>query len=99
MRSGLCSREEAADAHYFVYVACFRSAKPDGQLQALQRSIQLCPKQATRPVLLHSLGNVYFALGDYAKQRDCYETALRLKEAQYGPEHVEVGRTLHNLGN
>eukprot|EP00971_Amphidinium_carterae_P206457 4096904-Amphidinium_carterae.1 len=81
MRSGLCSREEAADAYYFVYVACFRLAKADGQLQALQRSIQLCPKQATRSVLMHSLGNAYFALGDYGKQRDCFVTALRLKEA------------------
>eukprot|EP00971_Amphidinium_carterae_P223100 4426905-Amphidinium_carterae.1 len=89
MRSGLCSREEAADAHYFVNVACFRAAKPDGQLQALQRSIQRVPQHATRPAWLHSLGNAYGALGDYGKQRDCLETALRLKEAQYGPEHVE----------
>eukprot|EP00971_Amphidinium_carterae_P006577 129597-Amphidinium_carterae.1 len=81
MRSGLCSREEAADAHFVVNVACFRAAKADGQLRALQRSIQLFPKHATRPVWLHSLGNAYEALGDYGKQRDCFVTALRLKEA------------------
>eukprot|EP00971_Amphidinium_carterae_P202712 4022647-Amphidinium_carterae.1 len=98
MRSGLCSREEAADAHFVVNVACFRSAKPDGQLKALQRSIQLFPKHAMRPAWLGSLGNTYAALGDYGKQRDCLETALRLKEAQYGPEHVEVAGTLNNLG-
>eukprot|EP00971_Amphidinium_carterae_P221937 4406071-Amphidinium_carterae.1 len=56
MRSGLCSREEAADAYYLVNVACSRVAKPDGQLQALQRSIQMFPQCATRPAWLHSLG-------------------------------------------
>eukprot|EP00971_Amphidinium_carterae_P213064 4228908-Amphidinium_carterae.1 len=59
MRSGRCSREEAADAYFVVNVACFQSAKPDGQLQALQRSIQLFPKRATRPAWLHSLGIAY----------------------------------------
>eukprot|EP00971_Amphidinium_carterae_P342771 6482189-Amphidinium_carterae.1 len=31
--------------------------------------------------------------------RNSLEKALRLKEAQYGPEHVEVAITLHNLGD
>eukprot|EP00971_Amphidinium_carterae_P006929 136978-Amphidinium_carterae.1 len=74
MRSGLCSREEAADAYFAVNVACFRSAKRDGQLRALQRSIQLFPKHATQPAWLHDLGKAYQVLGDYAKQRDCLET-------------------------
>eukprot|EP00971_Amphidinium_carterae_P226718 4496644-Amphidinium_carterae.1 len=82
MRSGLCSREEAADAYYHVNVACSRVAKPDGQLQALQRSVQLCPKHAERPAWLDDLGKAYGALGDYGKKRDCLERVLRLKEAQ-----------------
>eukprot|EP00971_Amphidinium_carterae_P306828 6097545-Amphidinium_carterae.1 len=99
MSLGLCSREEAADAYFFVNVACFRSDKPDGQLQALQRSIQLCPKHATRPAWLHDLGNAYGALGDYGKSRDCLEKVLRIDEAQHGPEHVQVASTLTDLGN
>eukprot|EP00971_Amphidinium_carterae_P330750 6463958-Amphidinium_carterae.1 len=43
MRSGQCSREEAADAYLAVNLAFERAAKPNGQLRALQRSIQLFP--------------------------------------------------------
>eukprot|EP00971_Amphidinium_carterae_P078074 1544704-Amphidinium_carterae.1 len=101
MRSGLCSREEAADAHYFVNMACSptRHAYADGQLYALQRSIQLFPYNAERPSWLNCLGNAYGALGDYRKQRDCLETVLRIEETHYGPEHVEVAMTLMRLGN
>eukprot|EP00971_Amphidinium_carterae_P125605 2488459-Amphidinium_carterae.1 len=51
-----------------------------------------------RPAWLHDLGKAYAVLGDYRKQRDCLETALRINEAQYGPEHIEVAGTLNNLG-
>eukprot|EP00971_Amphidinium_carterae_P044748 880368-Amphidinium_carterae.1 len=87
MRSERCSREEAADAYYFVNVACFRAAKPDGQLQALRTSIQFFPKRAPQAKWLHSLGIAYGELGHYVKQRDCLEKVLRIHEFHHSPEH------------
>eukprot|EP00971_Amphidinium_carterae_P016706 329791-Amphidinium_carterae.1 len=31
--------------------------------------------------------------------RDHSERALRIKEAHYGPDHIEVAQTLNDLGN
>eukprot|EP00971_Amphidinium_carterae_P117053 2317964-Amphidinium_carterae.2 len=98
MRSGRCSREEAANAYYFVSSACLRAAKPDRQLQALRRSVQLLPTCATRPAWLHSLGNAYGSLGDDFMKRDCLKKALRSYKAQHGRKHVEVASALNDLG-
>ena len=38
-------------------------------------------------------------LGRPDKARDLHERALRIEEPEYGPDHVEVARTLTNLGN
>eukprot|EP00971_Amphidinium_carterae_P225269 4468211-Amphidinium_carterae.1 len=91
MRFGLCSREEAADAHFVVNRACFRSDKPDGQLRALQRSIQLFPKHATRPECLLYLGNTYEVLGDYEKRIP--PPRARLEEALKDLEDLPLART------
>jgi len=45
------------------------------------------------------LSNAFGSLGDAAKQRELLERSLRIQEAHYGPDHVEVAVTLTNLGN
>eukprot|EP00971_Amphidinium_carterae_P242597 4816755-Amphidinium_carterae.1 len=47
--------------------------------------------------MLTNLGDVYGSLGDYTKQRDFLERALRTNESQYGPEHPAVAVTLHRM--
>ena len=40
----------------------------------------------------------WYGLGRPEKARDLYERALRIKEREYGPDHVEVAGALNNLG-
>eukprot|EP00971_Amphidinium_carterae_P195453 3878723-Amphidinium_carterae.1 len=49
--------------------------------------------------MLGSLGKAYESLGEYAKQRDYSERALRIQESHKRLEHPEVAITLTNLGN
>eukprot|EP00971_Amphidinium_carterae_P229456 4552233-Amphidinium_carterae.1 len=99
MRTGECSRQEASDAYLFFSKACRRADKPHEALQALRKSIQLFPKSATDPMLLHEVGTAYGNLGDLSKKRDYLEKALRIKEAHDGLEHVGVAKILYDLGN
>eukprot|EP00971_Amphidinium_carterae_P224338 4450595-Amphidinium_carterae.1 len=93
MGAGECSREEASDAYLFFSRACIRARKPHEQLQALRKSIQLLPQRATDPMLLLLVGNNYGAVGNYKKNRDVLEKALR----HYASERV-VAKVLHSLG-
>eukprot|EP00971_Amphidinium_carterae_P259454 5148157-Amphidinium_carterae.1 len=79
MRAGECSREQASDAYFFFSRACIRAGKPHEELQGLWNCIQLVPERATHPALLNDAGCAYGALGDYGKQRDLLEKALRLE--------------------
>ena len=45
-----------------------------------------------------SLGNACGSLGDYNKKKDMLERALKIEEKAYGSDHVQVGRTLYNIG-
>ncbi|MGF1475787.1 MAG: tetratricopeptide repeat protein, partial [Geminicoccaceae bacterium] len=47
---------------------------------------------------LGNLGNVLEALGDYQAARDAQNSALKIFEKAYGPDHPEVAITLTNLG-
>eukprot|EP00971_Amphidinium_carterae_P027385 539280-Amphidinium_carterae.1 len=85
-------------AYFFLSVAHSRAAKPDAEVKALQKSVAWHPKHARHSGWLHSLGNAYGSLGDYTKQRDYLERALRIKESHYGLEHPAVAQTLTNLG-
>jgi hypothetical protein len=45
------------------------------------------------------LSDAYGAFGDDTKRSELLEQALRISQAHYGPDHVEVAKTLINLGN
>ena len=47
---------------------------------------------------LTNLGNAYYSLGDYAKQRDILERALAIDEREHGKDSTRVADTLTNLG-
>ena len=49
-------------------------------------------------IALGNLGNAYYSLGDYAKQRDILERALVIQERAYGRDHTAVATTLGGLG-
>ena len=38
------------------------------------------------------------ALGELAQARGCFERALRIDEAAFGPDHPNVARDVNNLG-
>ena len=46
---------------------------------------------------LGNVGNFYCLSGQYQLAKNMLETALTLKKAHYGENHVNVARTLHNL--
>ena len=50
-------------------------------------------------ITMTNLGNAYGALGDFAKQRDLLERALKINEAYFGENHKNVAISLTNLGN
>jgi tetratricopeptide (TPR) repeat protein len=45
------------------------------------------------------LSDAYGAFGDDTKRSELLEQALRISQTHYGPDHVEVAKTLINLGN
>eukprot|EP00971_Amphidinium_carterae_P262516 5207253-Amphidinium_carterae.1 len=86
-------------AYFFLSLAYFRAAKPDGAVKAVQKSVVWFPQHALRPEWLASLGIAYGNLGDASRKRDYLERALRRFESRCGPEHPEVAKTLTNLGS
>ena len=46
---------------------------------------------------LNDLAVAYGRLGDYTRERDLLEEALKIEEAHYGKNHFEVARTLNDL--
>ena len=46
---------------------------------------------------LNNLGVAHGKLGNYARERDLLEEALKIKEVHYGKEHFKVATTLKNL--
>ena len=44
-----------------------------------------------------NLGNAWRDLGEPARARDLIQRALTIEEREYGPDHVELARTLNNL--
>ena len=49
--------------------------------------------------LWNSLGYHLHSLADYRGARECYERALRIDEAAFGPDHPNVARDVNNLGS
>eukprot|EP00971_Amphidinium_carterae_P143729 2847816-Amphidinium_carterae.1 len=75
-----------------------RASKPARAVEALQRAILRYPGSAVHPTYIGNLGTAYGALGNASKMRDYVERALQIQEAHYGPDHLEVTKTLNNLG-
>jgi hypothetical protein len=48
-------------------------------------------------LVLSNLANAYGGLGDRQEQKRLLLRALVIGEHYYGPEHIEVARTLSNL--
>jgi tetratricopeptide (TPR) repeat protein len=49
--------------------------------------------------MIDCLTDAYFSFGQAAKVRELLERALPIAEKYYGSDHVEVAKTLSNLGN
>lgn len=49
--------------------------------------------------LLHHLGAVYHAKGEYERAAETYESALALLEAEHTGDHSSIGRTLDGLAS
>jgi len=49
--------------------------------------------------LLGNVGLIYFLVGNARAAKEPLERALAIKERHYGPEHVEVAKTLVSLAN
>jgi len=60
------------------------------------------PDHQQNPTLAAALDDisiVHMRLGEYEKQKQLLERALKIKETHYGTDHPETGITLTNLGN
>ncbi|WP_185154152.1 CHAT domain-containing protein [Fulvivirga sp. M361] len=47
---------------------------------------------------LSLLADIYTSIGDYPKAQDNIEKAIRIQEAQFGRQHVDVAKSLAQLG-
>lgn len=57
------------------------------------------PEDSSVALVSHRLALFYFDIADYAKSDELNQIALALKRDVYGPRHIEVAKTLNNLGN
>ncbi|NCD20159.1 MAG: tetratricopeptide repeat protein, partial [Actinobacteria bacterium] len=55
------------------------------------------PDHVQVAVTLGNLGGAWGELGQAGRAKDLLERALAIEEREYGPDHVEVARTLVNL--
>eukprot|EP00971_Amphidinium_carterae_P077774 1537967-Amphidinium_carterae.1 len=69
--------------------SCRRSGSPFSSFQRVQLTQHCCMTWGTPIRVLATTGR---------RATFWIEKALRIKEAHHGPEHVEVARTLGNLG-
>ncbi|MEO1368480.1 MAG: tetratricopeptide repeat protein, partial [Acidobacteriota bacterium] len=51
-----------------------------------------------RARLQHTLGRVSFSLGDFERSAELLDQAVELRRNAFGPAHVSVGESLHELG-
>ena len=45
------------------------------------------------------MGVLHCVLGDHQQAKEYYECALSIQLKKLGPDHVDVARTYHNMGN
>lgn len=60
---------------------------------------ELADQPGVQARMLHAIGAVYEALGQYDKSQRTFEEALQLLEQTVGPEDAAVARSLNILGN
>ncbi|MEM8997177.1 MAG: serine/threonine-protein kinase, partial [Acidobacteriota bacterium] len=51
-----------------------------------------------RARLQHTLGRVSFSLGDFERSAELLDQAVELRRNAFGPDHVSVAESLHELG-
>jgi tetratricopeptide (TPR) repeat protein len=92
---------EAVDYLPHVQGAFFALKRNIEAERLLKRALRIARKTHSHPSLasmLHNLGVVYQARGNYAKAEPLLRRALGERERAFGPDHPEVVNSLNNLG-
>jgi tetratricopeptide (TPR) repeat protein len=72
------------------------------ELEGVVKQLEARRDQGARVMLAATLGGLasaYESMRDPKKSIELHHRTLAIEEADYGPDHPEVGRTLHDLAN